>query len=112
MTSLIRRRIPTALGSERRRQPALFAAFVTGGAKEGAGPSPKPTLDPRMNFDGSTVLIDRPLCEDVAAAVVRAEALSPEVVALELAPLLEPQPASSSAPASSGSARRAVTRAL
>ena len=112
--------MPTALGSERSRQPARLAARRTVGANDGAGPSPKPTLEPRRNFDGSIALIvSRPLaarrgCVSISAAVSAAAVAPAPIVGglaeleLEL-PLLEPQPASSSAPASSANARRAHT---
>src|SRR5882672_6959191 len=97
--------IPTALGSERTAQPALFAAFLTAGAIDGAGPSPKPTLEPRMNLVGSIALIESVSCAAVVAgvdsaatgAVAAVVAPSPddEEEELEL-PLLEPQPASTS----------------
>ena len=45
-------RIGRAAGS-RRAAPRVR----TVGANDGAGPSPKPTLEPRRNFDGSTALI-------------------------------------------------------
>src|SRR6478735_8117983 len=102
--SLIRRWIPTALGSARRRQPARFAAFLTASANDGAGPWPKPTLEPFMSFDGSTALIWRPLSEevvvpsDVVAPCASVEPVPAEVLTLELA-LLDPQAASTSTPA-------------
>src|ERR1700710_1152691 len=113
----VSRWMPTALGSARSLQPAALAAFETVGANDGAGPSPKPTLEPRMNLLGSIDLIESVPSGVVvagvvpAAATVAAAASSPAeeaVVELEL-PLLEPQPASTSTPASSASARRAVT---
>jgi len=102
-----------ALGSARRRQPARFAAFRTAGANDGAGPWPKPTLDPFMSFDGSTALIwkapsDVVVPSDAVAAGAAVEVVPPEVLSLAL-PLLDPQPASTSTPADSRSARRTVT---
>src|SRR3954466_8404783 len=106
--SLIRMRIPTALGSARRRHPARFAAFLTASAKDGAGPSPKPTLEPFRSFDGSIALIWRPLCDVVDAWDDAAAGVSVAVVAREAA-LPDPQAASISTPASSRSALRTVT---
>src|SRR4051812_41415531 len=105
--------IPTALGSERSVQPAAFAAFRTAGPIDGAGPSPKPTLEPRMNLLGSIALIESESCAAVVAAAAASAAgaavvPAPDDEELELL-LPEPQPASTSNPASSASARRAVT---
>src|SRR5664279_1128723 len=109
--SLISRWIPTALGSERRVQPAFFAARLTAGAIEGGGPSPKPTLEPRMSLLGSIDLIESVFEDDVVAAgvddCVDGTCAVVPLEELELGlPLLEPQPASTRSPASSASARR------
>ncbi len=110
--------MPTALVSARRVQPAAFAAVRTVGESAGGGPSPKPTLEPLRNFEGSIDLIVSWSPEDPGGTVaVFCETVEPLVVSVAGAgaavslepPLLEPQPARSSAPASSANPRRALT---
>src|SRR4051812_31684430 len=99
--------------SPRSRQPASLAARRTGALNLGAGPMPAPTLEPRSYFDGSMALMVRlSPCVPVvvgagAAAVAGGSAASLELV---LSPAeAPPQPATSSAAASSADPRRAHT---